>query len=388
MALPEPSYILRDANEVLKEIVARYESDPRGGPLSSAQVQRLIIDIIVYREMILRIGIQEAAKQNTWRYARYPMIDLLAEILGPAAARLAPRAARTTLRYTIAAQLTDTAVPIGKRVRSNDSKMLFAVAEDKTIAAGQTSVDVIAIATTVGVLGNGFAPGQVTEIVDPLAVAATVTNLTESRDGAAEEDTEAMRARLPDAVATQAAAGPENAYRAHSRAVSQTILDVAVTETQLVPCTCGSTPPKVCLTILTNTGTASSELQAEVLAKLSGKTVRPFTDRVETASAVAVEYDLDVSLVLYADEEEDAAIAAATTALQAYALERRSGLGRAPVDGQIISAIRAAVPAVYNVIVNDPSTNPEVEATEFAKCMSITVDVDSHVEERRPLVAA
>lgn len=382
--LPEPSYIDRDPVQILAECVARYESDPRGGKLEPSQVQRLLIDIMVFREMLLRIGIQEAAKQNTWRYARYPMIDLLAEILGPAAARLAPRAARTTLRYTLdAVQVIDVAVPIGRRVRTRDQKVMFAVAEEKTILAGQTTVDVLAIATTTGVIGNGYAAGQINVIVDPLSVAASVANLTESNDGAAEEGTEAMRARLPDAIATQAAAGPEDAYRAHARAVSQNIIDVAVTQTQLVPCTCGSTPPHVVLTVLTSTGEPSIELLGDVDATVSSKRVRPLTDRVDVTGAVAVEYAIDVSLVLYAGEDEADAIAAATAALQAYAAARRSGLGRAPVDGQIISAIRGSVPAVYNVIVNEPDPNPEVGETEFARCVAIDVDVDGYVEERR-----
>lgn len=386
MALPEPSYIERDAAVVLQECVARYEQ-LSGQELTPAHVHRLAIDILVYREMVLRVGIQEAAKQNTWRYSRYPMIDLLAEILGPAAARLAPRSAVTTLRYTIAAQLIDTPIPAGTRVRTNDNAIVFETVADTAIVASSTTVDVLARAQVVGVTGNGYAPGQITTLVDELDVEATVTNLTESNDGAAEEETEAMRARLPDAIATQATAGPGDAYRAYAMSVSQNIIDVAVTETQLVPCTCEGTPPIVKLTVLTKTGTASPELLAAVLAQVNGAKVRPLTDRVDAEGADDQVYVIDVSLVLYASEDEDEAIALATAALNAYALERRSGLGRAPANGPIIAAIKTAVPHVFDVIVNEPSPPPAISATQYALCTSVTVDVDSHVTERRPVSA-
>lgn len=380
MALPEPSFIDRDPLTILAECVASYEAKTAamGQPtkLTGTHQARLLIDIIVYREMLVRIGIQEAAKQNTWRYARYPMIDLLAEIVGPNAARLAARKSRTTLRFTLdAEQVIDTAVPAGTRVRSNDSKAIFVTEEDEAVLAGELTVDVAASASVAGAFANGYAPGQVTKLVDTLSAAATVSNITTTADGANEEDTEAMRERLPDALALQAAAGPEDAYRMHAKAVSPEIISVTVTS---------PTPGEVLLTILTKDGAPSGDLLDDVEAALSAETVRPINDVVSAEAGTEVTYTIDVSLILYKSEDEDEAIEQATAALEAYALERRSGLGRAPADGQIIEKIRAAAPGVYNVIVNEPTPQPVVISTAWARCTAIAVDVDSFVEERRP----
>ena len=69
MSLPEPSFIDRDPQAITAEIVAQYEQ-LTGKTLYPAQVERLLIDVIAYRETLVRIGIQEAAKQNLVAYAR------------------------------------------------------------------------------------------------------------------------------------------------------------------------------------------------------------------------------------------------------------------------------------------------------------------------------
>mgnify|MGYP000411452045 FL=1 len=97
MSLPEPSFIDRDPQAITAEIVAQYEQ-LTGKTLYPAQVERLLIDVIAYRETLVRIGIQEAAKQNLVAYARAPMLDYLGELVG--VTRLPAQSARTTVRLT------------------------------------------------------------------------------------------------------------------------------------------------------------------------------------------------------------------------------------------------------------------------------------------------
>lgn len=81
MPLPEPSFIDRDPQVVTAELVAMYES-LTGKTLYPAQPERILVDLIAYREQLLRIAIQEAAKQNLVEYAIYPMLDYLGELVG------------------------------------------------------------------------------------------------------------------------------------------------------------------------------------------------------------------------------------------------------------------------------------------------------------------
>ncbi len=73
MTLPEPNFIDRDAGTITREWISLYEQKT-GKSLQPAQIERLLIDVGVYRENLLRIKIQETAKQNLVNYASYPVL--------------------------------------------------------------------------------------------------------------------------------------------------------------------------------------------------------------------------------------------------------------------------------------------------------------------------
>lgn len=81
MTLPEPDFIARDPAAITAEIIAQYEQ-LSGKTLYPAQVERLLIDLLAYRETLIRIGIQEAAKQNLVAFAHAPMLDYLGQLVG------------------------------------------------------------------------------------------------------------------------------------------------------------------------------------------------------------------------------------------------------------------------------------------------------------------
>jgi len=81
MSLTEPSFIERNPAVITAEMVTLWEA-ATGKTLYPAQVEALLIDLIAYRENLVRIGIQEAAKQNLVAYARAPMLDYLGELVG------------------------------------------------------------------------------------------------------------------------------------------------------------------------------------------------------------------------------------------------------------------------------------------------------------------
>lgn len=81
MSLPEPSFIDRDPVVITAELKSHWES-ATGKTLYPGQVEALLIDLLAYRESLVRIGIQEAAKQNLVAFARAPMLDYLGELVG------------------------------------------------------------------------------------------------------------------------------------------------------------------------------------------------------------------------------------------------------------------------------------------------------------------
>lgn len=127
MALTEPDFIERDADKITAEMIAKYEADT-GKTLYPAQAERLLIDLWAYREMLVRVAVQEAAKQNLVAFAREPMIDYLGELVG--VYRLAAQPATTTLQFSVDEALAiDVLIPAGTRVSASDS-VIFATDTD------------------------------------------------------------------------------------------------------------------------------------------------------------------------------------------------------------------------------------------------------------------
>ena len=99
-----PSFIDRNPQQVLQELVAQYEA-MSGRTLYPAQIERLLIDLVAYRESLTRELIQDTALQNLVAFARAPYLDLLGELQG--VTRLGATAAYTTVRLVFAAPLPD-----------------------------------------------------------------------------------------------------------------------------------------------------------------------------------------------------------------------------------------------------------------------------------------
>ncbi|MDO5650562.1 MAG: baseplate J/gp47 family protein [Moraxella sp.] len=79
--LEKPHFIDRDANVITDEIIDLYES-LGNKKLYPAQADRLFIDVIAYREMLIRAQIQLACEQNLLAFADGVMLDYLGDFFG------------------------------------------------------------------------------------------------------------------------------------------------------------------------------------------------------------------------------------------------------------------------------------------------------------------
>ena len=96
--LPEPNFIERDPDVVTKEWIAAYEGKS-GKVLQPAQIERLMIDVGAYRETVLRMKIQETAKQNLLSYAPLEILEHIGEPLG--VSKLLANCSLTTLKFSV-----------------------------------------------------------------------------------------------------------------------------------------------------------------------------------------------------------------------------------------------------------------------------------------------
>lgn len=368
MSLPEPNFIERDAEKITQELIKQYET-LTGKILYPAQVERLLVDLIAYREMLLRIGIQEAAKQNLLAFARFPTLDYLGELLG--VKRLPAQPARTTLRFTlIAPQSFDVLIPKGTQVETKDGKYIFATDSDAIIQAGQTSVDVYATCTTPGTGANGYRAGDVNNLLSILPYVDKVENITTTYGGTDEENDEKLRQRIREAPERFSSAGPAGAYRWYAMTAHQDIVDVAVISPE---------PGVVNVYPLAKGGNPSQEILALVANILNDEKVRPLTDRVQVFAPAKVDFQIQANLTLYNWADSGIVQKICEEKIQQYINNMRAKLGQDIVRSQIV-AILNSVSGVYKCDLIQPAQDRVLETHEFANCIGFTINIVGSVD--------
>lgn len=280
---PDIHFVDTDTNTVVNALIRSYEAFT-GRTLYPADPARLFIlwvaDIIIQE----RVNIDFSARQNVPRYAEGEYLDSLAELFKDAY-RLEPEKAKTTLRFTISIPLeVATIIPAGTRV-TVDGEIIFQTTQALTIPAGDLFGDVEAECQTAGEIGNGFVPGQITQLIDIFPYFGSVENVSESDGGADEESDAAFYERMRESVETFSTAGPLGAYEYYAKSASALIVDVKATSPE---------PGEVDVRVLLSGGQLpGEEILKEVLDILNADKVRPLTDHVTVAAPETVPYDID-----------------------------------------------------------------------------------------------
>lgn len=339
MALPEPSFIERDVNKIVREYITLYEA-VTGKILQPGQPERLFIDVAAYREYLLRLEIQNVGLQNLVNYAKGVNLDHLALRLG--VERLPAQPARTTIRFTLVTpQAVGVAIPVGTRVQTKDGKFMFTTDVSATIAAGSAYADVVAVCTTAGAGANGYIGGDIAALLDVIAYVQGAVNISVSAGGADEESDDRLRQRVKEAPESYSVAGSRGAYRFYAQSAHPDIIDVGV----ITPS--GGTVNVYPLTV---DGEPAPEIISAVEAILNAETVRPLTDYVVVQAPEQIEFTVTADITVFNDADFDTVQAQVNAAVDAYAAELRSELGRDIVLSQIQGRIMA-VYGVYNAAV-------------------------------------
>ncbi len=365
--LPEPSFVLRDPEAVTRELVRMYE-DATGLTLYPAQVDRIMVDIVAYRESLLREAIQDAAKLNLVRYSRAPMLDFLGENIG--VARIGAAAAVTTLRFGFdPAPAKPGLLPAGTQAKGGS--VSFATVVDAVVPGGAASIDVPAACTVAGAIGNGFVPGQIRTMVSdvPALKIAKVENITTTSDGAEQEDDENLRQRIVLAPGQFSTAGSVAAYRFFARSAHQSVKDVAVVR---------RVPGEIVLYPLLDTGLPGAAIKNAVAAACNAERVRPLCDTVIVKDPVQVNWRLEAKLVLYAGTTPSLALSEAIKAANTYVASRQQRLGLDIVRTQCIDVL--SVYGVYRVDLSEPAVDQTLSAEHWANCTDVSISIADVVE--------
>lgn len=329
--LPDITFAEKSAQQIEADIVNRFQKIT-GQALALADPRRKFIQALVPILAQQRSLIDFGAKQNLLGYSIGDSLDHIGALADTE--RLQPTAAKTTVRFTLSTAFQQT-IPVSTRVTSGDG-IFFATTEAVTVADGQTSVDVEAECIQTGTVGNGYLPGEINQLVDPIQWVQSVENITESQAGADLEEDDAYSERIRQAPESFSVAGPDGAYLYWARTANQSIIDVSVRS---------PSPGVVEIRPLLSEGEIpGQEILDAVLAVCSSKTIRPLTDNVQVLAPEQVSYDITLTYYINTSESSVAASIQVKVdqAIEDYKLWQKAKLGRDIDPSELITQVKNA----------------------------------------------
>lgn len=328
--LPEIEFVSSDVEEYEKLAVSVFESKMPGQKLSEADPRYKLLQAAAYIASLLANNIDYTGKQSRLAYAEDNYLDHLGNDKG--VPRLEMQPARTTLRFQVS---NPELFIIFAGTTVGYSGLSFETLEDATVPYGFTEIDIIAQCTEAGIIGNGIAPGMISDLQTPIPWVQAVTNITESTGGIEIESDEQYASRIHLSPESYSTAGPEEAYVFHAKTAHQGILDVKVMS---------PAPSVVKIVVLMQNGELPSlEVLEAVHAKCSPRNVRPLTDFIVVEAPEIVYYD--VSITYFLPESYRAAQSYQQSEIQSavadYMLWQRSKLGRGIDPGELYARIQS-----------------------------------------------
>ena len=298
-AYPEVSFI--DGmmfDQFLEKMVQNYEKkylEVTGTEttLAPAQPERLILysaAVMLYQGLQY---IDRCGKNGLLKYSTEVYLDNLAAL--KRVSRNPAKAAGTTLKFSLSkTQEFDIDIPIGTRVTVDD--LFFATTKPAVIVSGDTATEVPAICLTVGEIGNGYAPGRITTLVDPINYVESVENKTVTSGGTDIETDDAFAQRIYLAPSGYSTAGPEDAYRYWIKTHSAAVSDCYITS---------ESPGEVDVYVMYENGQIPDPEQLKAMEDyLKEGSRKPLTDKVVVKAPEEKQYKIDVTYYISKSDQE------------------------------------------------------------------------------------
>ena len=314
-------FVSTDTGELVSLLVMAYEQIT-GVTVQPGSPERLFIQWVSSVLAQERVLTNYAGNQNIPSRAEGANLDALGELFLERTRPVA-KAAVCTVRFSISeAQNTAILIPAGTRVTDTGGGLIWATETDAYIPIGETSVELPVRCQTAGMIGNGYAAGQINRLVDIYDYYSVCANVTESDGGTDEATDEEYYQLMRASMDGYSCAGSAGGYRYWAKQVSTAIRDVIVDS---------PSPGIIKLYILMEDGTpASQEIKQAVLAACSADTVRPLGDQVLVEDAETVSYEISFTYYLQSGSAKSAAdtAEAVKAAVAQYTAWQSAKLGR------------------------------------------------------------
>ena len=356
------SFLETDPDSMLKDAVARYEA-VSGETLYPGDEHYMFLTQMLQLIVACREGINAAANQNLLRNCSGTVLDEYGNQYH--VPRLSAQTALTVIQFNLPAALEfDVTVPKGTRI-TPDGRLIFALQDDVTIPAGSTSGQGDAIAESAGTLYNGFQPGQIQSIVDPVDYIGSAANVTASVGGSDEESDDSYRERIRMSWEAISTAGSKEGYEYWAKTASPDIVDAEAVKTDA---------GKVTVYILMNGAITPPQSVLDAVAAVCGVDYhRPLTDQVTVAAAVTKQYDINLTYYISKSRatEEAAIQAAVNQAVGNFSAAQKKRLGGNLNPDDLRDAMRTA--GAYRIDITSPVfTNLQPQEVAVADKISAT----------------
>jgi phage-related baseplate assembly protein len=315
----EYQFIPTDTREIETQLVAMYETITKT-TVHPSSPERLFIQWVANILIQERVLTNYAANQNIPSRAEGDNLDALAEMFYEQD-RPEAKAAVCTMRFQIS-KAQETAILIRSGTRIQGGELTWETTEDHYIPIGETSIDVPVRCQTTGVIGNGYAAGQIKQLVDIYDYYSKCANITVSGGGADRATDEEFYELMRLSMDGYSSAGARGSYAYFAKKDNTEIGDVAVVS---------PVPGEIKLYVLMKDGTlAGEEVKREVLERCSADEVRPLADFVSVEDAEPVNYDIDFTYYIQTGTAKSAEAVAADVqaAVTEYVSWQCAKLGR------------------------------------------------------------
>jgi len=299
----EYQFVETDVSELESAMTAEYEQ-LTGKSVLPAGPEKLLIKWAAYIILHERILNNYTGNQNVPSRAEGKNLDALGELLYNVERPQAQAAVCTERFHLTAPQESAILIPKGTRVSDVSGTLVWETTVNAYVPAGAEYVDVSLRCSVAGTVGNGYAKGQLSKLIDTFEFADKCEN-TEMTDGGADRaDDNKYYQLIRDGMDAFSTAGSMSGYVYHAEKASTEIGDVVANS---------PTPGCVDIYVLMNDGSfASDVIKSAVLEACSSDKVRPLTDFVSVRNPEAVEYDVELTYYLPLNSRQTpAAIAAA-----------------------------------------------------------------------------
>lgn len=295
-------FITTNPDDLLKEAVARYEA-VSGETLYPGDEHYLFLSQMLQLIIACKGDINSAANQNLLRYCTGDILNEYGSQYD--VTRMEAQSASAFMKFTLPAALEfDVTVPAGTRV-TPDGQLVFYLQANVIITAGQTSAQGTILAESPGAAYNGFLPGQIQSIIDPVDYIGSAFNVTVSSGGADQEDDDSFRERIRLSWEAISTAGSKDSYEYWAKTASPDIVDAEAVKTS---------PGEVTMYILmSGAATPTQTILDAVSAACSAEKRRPLTDNVVVAAAQVKSYD--VNLTYYVSNSRSTEVSSIQTAV-------------------------------------------------------------------------